>query len=159
MYQYLGCVAILLCFLSGCDSGMKLTPVSGKVTLDGKPLAYKTVMFISQSTELGVNGGGNTKQDGSYSVFANMPGATTDQVGLPPGKYKVMVTDPVIPIKEDTPVQSSDETDVVVAVAPDARPRKTEIPAIYTKHETSPLEVEVPAEGGTIDLVLTSKPG
>jgi hypothetical protein len=151
------CIVLALPLAAGCGSNLKLVPVTGKVTLNGAPLPYKSLMFIPESTEIGIAGGGNTQQDGSYSVIASMPGATTDQAGLPPGKYRVIVFEPQIPIAADMPVQSSDESDVVVAVTPDTRRRKIEIPSAYTKQETTPFVLEVPAEGGVLDLKLVSK--
>jgi hypothetical protein len=152
----IGVCCLALCLLAGCDSGPALVPVTGTVTLDGKPLSLKSVMFFPQEGTPGHGGGGNTKSDGTYSLIASIPGGLTDEAGTVAGKYKVAVFEPTIPITENLEVQGTDTGEPAPAIAPDLRPRKREIPAIYTTQETTPLVVEVPAEGGVIDLKLTS---
>ncbi len=83
----LGAVA-LVCLL-GCESGPKLYPVRGKVTLpDGKPVHAGTVTFYpdaargNTSLDLPI---GELKADGTYALASGpKPGATA-------GWYKVAV--------------------------------------------------------------------
>ena len=70
---------LLMGSLSGCwrDSGPPIVPVSGTVTLDGKPLGGVTVNFWSGQDAFG----GYAGQDGRYQL---RPGAT-------PGSHKVTI--------------------------------------------------------------------
>jgi hypothetical protein len=142
--------AAVLCAMSGCGGpGVKLVPVEGTVTLDGEPLRNKSLMFMEVSGQ-GTNGGGNTNDDGRYEALAQIPGAVKDHKGLPPGRYKVIVFEPLIPIESEV----QDEMYEPVFVPGEER---SGIPPAYQSQQTTPLEVEVPEEGGTLNLELTSK--
>ncbi|MGL4555710.1 MAG: hypothetical protein ACRC33_31470 [Gemmataceae bacterium] len=153
-------VAALSCVaLCGCgDGGPRLVPVSGRVTLDGKALAGKTLKFVPEPKVPGLGAGASTDADGKYTLLAIRPGATTDVKGVPPGEYKVTVNEPMFPI--DLAVQDSGSTEPTPAVGlPAAKPAgKGGIPAVYTSVELTPLKVTVPAAGGPIDLALESAP-
>src|SRR5438128_1111674 len=81
----------VLVFAVGCDAGPKLVPVSGKVTLDGKPLVGATVGFYPQnkpSRELGPLSTGKTDDKGEFSlvtVLKREPGAVV-------GQHRVSIT-------------------------------------------------------------------
>jgi hypothetical protein len=152
------CVAVLG-LLSGCDSGPELVPVTGKVTIDGEPLAYKSLMFFPEEGTPGNGGGGNTQKDGSYELIASIPGSLTDEMGVPAGRYKVIVFEPTIPITEDLEVASDDPSELTPAVSPTLGRRRTQIPKIYGDRETTPLVLDVPPEGGVLEVKLSSNPG
>ncbi|MBN2294871.1 MAG: hypothetical protein JXM70_20755, partial [Pirellulales bacterium] len=83
--------------LTGCgDSGPKLVPVEGTVTLDGKPLANKSLMFVPIDGTSGHGAGGSTDAGGKYTLQAVVPGATRDHPGIPAGRYRVNVFEPLI---------------------------------------------------------------
>lgn len=152
--------AVLTAFLAtGCgDGGPPLVSVHGKVTLDGKPLARKSVRFVPEPGTPGVGAGANTGEDGSYTLLAVRPGATRDTPGVPPGKYRVVVSEPVFPI-EASAAPEADGSPAPAIGLPDARPRKKpSIPAAYGSPDTTKLHVEVKPDGGVIDLALSSKP-
>lgn len=76
----------LLIFAVGCGDGRPTrVPVSGKVTIDGKPLEYGSIAFLASSG--GRPGGSSLGKDGSYAVTMY-----TSKDGLIPGKYKVTVS-------------------------------------------------------------------
>jgi hypothetical protein len=81
----------LLCLIAaaGC-SGRNTAPVSGRVTLDGKPLAAATVIFQPESDQLNPGPGshGRTDDKGDYSLQL-MSG---DAKGALLGKHKVSIT-------------------------------------------------------------------
>jgi hypothetical protein len=126
----------------GCgQSGPKLAPVSGKVTLDGKPLPGGTVSFYADATK------GNQSKDiptgkikeGSYELL------TEGRKGAPPGAYKVVVF---------ADQYSTDAPPLPIGTA--EQPRSI-INTRYNRPDRTPLAVEVvdkPA-AGAYDLKLT----
>jgi hypothetical protein len=75
-------------FVFGCgESGPKLVPVAGVVTLNGKPLEGAVVSFHPDpSNKEGKPGEDITGPEGNYKVNTN------GRSGLVPGKYHVSVT-------------------------------------------------------------------
>ena len=73
---------------AGCgDSGPPLVPVSGTVTLNGRPLANATVSFIPQeSNKFGRPAQGTTGPLGYYKAMSR------NRAGAVPGKYQVVVS-------------------------------------------------------------------
>jgi hypothetical protein len=82
-----------LALLAGCggSGGPKPVPVSGRVTLDNKPLANATLQFVPASGEKASEGSsvGTTDENGKYSLVLNTDNGTK---GALVGKYKVMIT-------------------------------------------------------------------
>ncbi|MGE0760794.1 MAG: hypothetical protein AB7F89_17115 [Pirellulaceae bacterium] len=155
-------ILAVIVVLSGCgESGPKLVPVEGTATVDGKPLAFKSV-FFHPDREAGTEGngaGGFTNGEGKYYLIASVGGATSDQKGCPPGKYTVTVTEPAIPISEkdfDSPQLPAEGAEPGPGLIPGERPKKSDVPAAYTMPTTSTLKVEVPEAGGTVNLELKS---
>jgi len=78
-------VAILA--LVGCDSGPKLVPVTGTVTMNGKPLEGAMVSFLpDQANPIATTGSDTTGPAGNYKIM------TRGRAGLAPGKYKVGIS-------------------------------------------------------------------
>ena len=156
-------VAVLGCWVSGCDRGPKIVPVSGTLTLDGKPLPFKSVYFYPDrsSGTAGNGAGGYTDGQSKFYLIANMGGATEDQRGACPGKYRVTVTEPAFPITEKSFEKKQDsqaEGDVPApALGLPAAPAKRVIPPQYATPDTTPLVIEVPPDGGEITLELKTK--
>jgi hypothetical protein len=144
----LDCLVVLVCLavIPGCGKPLPpVAPVSGKVTVDGKPLAAGQVSLLADigmptsenkvdvpSTGLST---GNIDSNGEYKI------TTAGKDGAPIGKYKVTVTPTMMP--------SSD-------------PKKA--PAIgfarkFSDPKDTPLRIEVVASpaAGAYDLKLTSK--
>jgi hypothetical protein len=87
-------VVVLALLLAGCGGrSFKTVPVSGRVTLDGKPLAKATVAFVPEAPpgqrDRPPSSIGITDQDGRYSLALNIDRKTT---GAVIGKHKVMIT-------------------------------------------------------------------
>jgi len=74
---------------TGCGSGNELgrLSVSGKITLDDKPLDSGSIDFSPHNRQ-GVSAGGVVSKEGSYSIAAAK--------GLPPGQYVVHVFSSVV---------------------------------------------------------------
>jgi hypothetical protein len=122
------CLPALL-FVLGCGSSGKLAPVSGVVTLNGKPLANALVSFqpiAGQGTSPGVGSYGTTDAAGKYSLRT----ADTDAPGAVVGNHLV-----VINLKVE-----SDDRD------PRTRPPAKTLPAKYNIQSELQFKVEL---GGT----------
>src|SRR6185369_10317424 len=78
----------LLLTLAGCGSG-QFAPVSGTVTLDGKPLANAAVNFQPvESKDSGLASAGKTDASGRYSLRVVMNNAS----GAVVGKHRVSIS-------------------------------------------------------------------
>jgi hypothetical protein len=141
----------LLCIVSvlsvpGCGKeNVRLVPVKGKVTLDGKPFTKGTVMLVPQ--EKNAPKGmvqGKIDDTGMYEVLWD------DRPGAAPGRYTVCVM-PEFP--------------KVATVGPDPKAVPTKalysVPfnRMYIRPDTSPLSIEVvdSPQPGAYDVKLTKK--
>src|SRR5262245_6481550 len=70
--------------LAGCDAGPKFLPVTGVVTLDGKPVEGATVAFAP--IPAGIASVGVTDSAGRFTLQSQ-----TDKAGAVAGKYNVTV--------------------------------------------------------------------
>jgi len=131
-------VIVAAASIAGCGQAYKIAPVSGRITLDGKPLANATVQFYPVAppgTDPGPTSIGHTNEDGRYSL-ALIDGGT---LGAMVGKHKVFIT--VNPKPDPN----------------DKRPRHyVQVPMRYNRK--SELERDVPPGGAECDFELTSKP-
>jgi hypothetical protein len=75
-----------LLVLGGCDKGPKMVPVSGIVTLNGKPLVGAGILFQPVSTELSNPATGDTDSEGRYHLRVR------DKKGAFVGAYKVCIS-------------------------------------------------------------------
>lgn len=72
--------------ITGC--GSELNKVTGKVTLDGKPVQGLEVRFEPVDPNNGTTAMGYTKADGTYEL--HYPGDNND--GAPPGEFTVHIS-------------------------------------------------------------------
>jgi hypothetical protein len=128
----------LLLLLAGCGPS-RLAHVSGRVTLDGKPLANAAVVFQpvadKDNPNPGPGSGGLTDADGRYTL--TLTGTKTRGVVL--GKHKVRIT--LVPQTD-----SADDR-------PPPKPSKP-IPSRYNRDTT--LEWNVTGGTDAADFPLTS---
>ncbi len=113
--------------LGGCDEARDDLPrqaVSGKVKIEGEPLAKGSIQF--RSADGGMEVGGVVK-DGAFAI----PKAD----GPVPGKYKVSVTEAV-----EGAIDPSQGTAANFSIAPKSKPS--------TKVVGGPIDAEVKAGGG-----------
>ena len=92
-------IALSASFLAGCGGGPSVVPVSGVVTLDGKPLPEAAVTFQPTATEGATDGSyGKTDAEGRYSLKL----VTNDDAGAVPGPHRVMIS-MIKPTMDDSP--------------------------------------------------------
>ncbi len=117
---------------AGCGGGdgtkplANLVPVSGTVSLEGKPLAQGTVAFIPEGPGQSASG---KISNGSFTMAT-----TVSAPGVVAGKYKVQIDS-----KEQPAAGAAAAPPPSGAVAPP----KSLIPAKYSDVKTSGLEVDV----------------
>jgi hypothetical protein len=144
--------ALLAALGGGCgESGPALVPVTGTVTLNGKPLEGATVSFMPDpSNKGGIPGEDLTGPQGNYKAI------TLGRSGLVPGKYKVTVSKmPVAPggpgadmAKED-PYMAQLGAESAAAAAKKA-PTKKKDPVLEKIEQT--FDREIPPSGGPQDF-------
>jgi hypothetical protein len=131
---------------AGCaEKGQgRLHPVSGKVTLDAKPLTTGSVSFRPDPAR-----GNNTQHmpTGVIDSEGNYKLTTANRPGAPPGWYKVLV------IVQDLGAAAGAGKQGSSAKAKSLLPRR------YLEPEKTPLSIEVveKPEPGAYDLSLSSK--
>lgn len=130
---------------AGCGKAKPATaPVTGRVLLDGKPVADAAVMF--EPVDGGVPARGSTGADGGFtlSTFAR------DDGGLL-GRHRVSIS------KFVTEGVAANELGLEAAPgAPGLQP-KAALPTRYADPKTSGLEATVEAAGTRAEFSLTSK--
>jgi len=133
---------LLVGILTGCggrqaDYGsLNLVNVSGKVTLNGEPLAGVNVLF---EDEQGSYSFGTTDENGEYSLEFN-----SEKSGCTPGKKKVRIT--TGPLGDDV---DSGEID---PDAPKKKTKKTTIPARYNQRTELVADVSSSSRSFSFDL-------
>jgi hypothetical protein len=132
-------VALLLS-VAGC--GKSTAPVSGRVTLDNKPLVNATVIFTPDSTEKNPGPGSRGKTDANGQFSLDL--LTGEGKGAIPGKHVVSIT-------------SYEGDDVIPSSGSDMAFRKAIVPRRY--NVKTELRFDVPVAGSTkADFNLQSDP-
>ncbi len=132
-------VAVLV--VAGCGAEYDVAPVSGRVTLDGQPLAGASVSFqpiVEQGTDslVGLGSYGKTDGDGRFHLTL----IDTDAAGAAVGRHRVQIS-----FTEGDP--NSDSGGVI-----------DHVPLRYRGVDT-PLSFTVPEEGSEqANFELTTKP-
>ncbi|MCX7400068.1 MAG: hypothetical protein NT138_20555 [Planctomycetales bacterium] len=126
---------VITCLGCGGNAGPELSEVTGKVTLDGQPLAKVSLQFTPESSG-GSPSYGVTDSEGTYELQFSM-----DRSGAMPGKHRVEIL-PVEPETDDggKPVEGS----LIV-----------KIPPRYS--QPGSLTADVQTGSNNIDFVLDSK--
>lgn len=130
----------LVIALQGCGGGgVKYAAVTGKVTMDGKPLAKVNVIFspLPQpgSNIAGNTAGGMTDENGQYTLKTSTPDGMKD--GAQIGKHKVSIS-----LQETWGDGDRSRT-------------REKLPKKYNEQTT--LEADVTGDGKPIDFPLTSR--
>ena len=129
-------VACLACDV-GCSRRPSLVPVSGRVTLDGKPLEFGSVMIQPVA---GPAARGTIRPDGSFAVGTFSPG---DGAIVGPASVRVAC------YEQQRPGAPPPQGELALG--------KSLIPEKYTQFETSGITATVAAGMGPLAIDLTSK--
>lgn len=140
-------LVMLVALTAGCGKEaapqLPSTLVSGLVTLDGEPVVAAEVRFVPQLGTKGFGGMAVTNSRGQYMIENTAaPGA----VGLPEGKYKIVIR---------TFQPPEDPTLAAKFGNPGGKP--TPVPPIYGHEDKTPLEAIVSLGGGALDFALKKK--
>jgi hypothetical protein len=161
-FAALTCSAVLLA-APGC--GVRHTPVTGLVTLDGQPYGDVLVTFIPANPG-DASPVGRADESGKFQMGTEKPNN-----GVKPGKYKVTVAPGPPKDSKATPHPSEGFRKMIEAkkkVEGDKEYRKVEAeatkvnrkvyhPTLYSDPAKTPLEVEVGNDPKEIKLELKSK--
>lgn len=143
--------ACLLAACIGCSgaAGPQTGRVSGRITLNGKPLAGANVNFDLKEGKSPRVATGVTDSDGRYtlSTFGKDDGAVL-------GKHVVWITMPQKGEAIDPNNPTAEYGQMMSGVAVGAKPDTGGIPAKYTRKETSDLIREVKAGTNEINIDL-----
>jgi len=141
----------LLGFSEGCGGShfrqdLPLTvPVSGLVTLNGKPLASASVTFYPKDGTAGIESAGSTDESGHYQLQQ-----TRGELGTPVGEYSVTISHYVGPDGKSI-VMTKDSPPPADLGAVESLPEK------YSSLQSTTLRATVPAGGDTINFDLKIK--
>jgi len=132
-----------LSVLTGCKNSSEpaLTPVSGTVTREARPLPGVQVRFIPQGATQGHGGAGTTDAEGAYEVVAHR---SRNRKGLLPGTYKVVLTRRLLPDGSPLPPD----------VPPINSSARETVPLPYCDVKQTPWIVTIGAEATTFDCPL-----
>jgi hypothetical protein len=130
-------MALLALMATGCAEGLDLHPVSGTITVDGKPVEGARVVFTPETVDATL-AAGRTDAQGRYTL------RTLEKQGAMKSKYKVTVSLTRTVGERKNP--DSDEDLPMVYV----------VPKKYSSVETSGLQAEVPGQE-SYDFSLDSK--
>jgi hypothetical protein len=124
-------------------------PVTGVVTMDGKPLDFARVAFVpgEGGNVQGFGGTGSTDSTGKYELRSLAGNEMV--VGAPPGTYKVTITRLV---KPDGTVMNPESME-----PPMNSGAKSSIPMEYAATSSTPLSVTVSSSGGTYNFDLKNQ--
>jgi len=136
----------LLAFAIGCGSGPKLVPVTGVVTLNGKPLGEAVIQFLPDpATEDTYPADDITGPEGNYKAQTN------GRSGVVPGKYRVVVTKVITPPPAAVSEQFKDDPFMAELSSRPPDVGKTAKKAADNKVQGE-FSREIPPEGGEFDF-------
>jgi hypothetical protein len=135
-----------VCFLSviGCSNNV---PLRGRVLdQEGNPITVGMVNFVSDK---GLSRA-KIQPDGSYTV-----GTLKQSDGLPPGTYKVYVTNAEVPLAPKEPPKGPQRLDAAgQPILPMMFNTRKLVATKYTTESATPLTCEVPVKGNRFDVIV-----
>jgi len=141
------CLGVVVVGCGGRDPNLpELVPVSGTVTMDGRPLSGAWLSFVPVGSTRGRGARAASDKDGKYELISR-----SGEPGAPVGEYRVVILKMVMPDGSDFPMDSG--------LSPIDSPAEQVLPERYSSDTQSTLKATVPAGGSSsIDFALTSEP-
>jgi hypothetical protein len=143
-WAFYGCLIVFAMVFASCGRDPRLpelVPVSGTVTLGGRPLSGALVRFLPVGETRGSAAGGRTDAEGKYRLYSNRA-----EEGTAVGEYRVTIE--MVPGGDP----AADRTELVI---PSDIPRAPQgLPPLYGSPAKTPLKATVPEGGGVIDFAL-----
>src|SRR5687768_11537835 len=124
MRPNLALVVVTLIF-TGCGVTSRTSPVSGVVTLDGKPLAGASIHFVPEGS--GRDATGETGTSGNFTMSTFKP-----RDGVVPGTYKVVISPPT-GAADTTQYATPEEAMAAAAKAPAKKAAGPAFPEKYSR--------------------------
>ena len=163
LFSLMAGTAFLL--VTGCGpSGPATYPVTGTITMDGKPIADATIAFVPMGGESDgrKTASGRTDAQGMYALttFAKDDGALAGEYGIKVEKYEggnegdQVASDPNDASQNLDNYENAYKPDVGDPRGSAPRPKNV-LPKKYSDVVTSGLTYKVTEEGGTFDIELT----
>jgi len=150
---------LVTCAFVGCGSDLpKTVPVTGTVTLDGKPLEGATVNLLSDEKSLPA--GGTTDESGNFTIKTTVGDKVVD--GAVVGTHKVAVTKtsssgPAVEMDLEAQKKMMEQMTVNPAITSNVKVEDL-VPAKYKNPLQSGLVANVTQDGpNQITLELTSR--
>jgi hypothetical protein len=146
--------AVILLCVWGCSSGVKgppLFPVTGTLTVGGKPLANVSVQLMPVDVSVESKsrpGGGMTNADGKFTIQTN--GAD----GAQAGKYKVVLLASSGAPTGQMSVEEATKMSGQFAGSRGPAPATSPFPKEWESAATSPKEIEVTNEPVTVKIEI-----
>ncbi|MDR2168759.1 MAG: carboxypeptidase-like regulatory domain-containing protein [Planctomycetaceae bacterium] len=139
-------VLVLSCclFLGGCSKGLQgLTPCSGTLTQDGKPVEGVTVTFIPDSTDPQARGASaQTDANGNFNA------KTLQWNGILPGQYKIILSKRITKVEPGQEAVDDNYKTVtyVEQMGKYANPEKSELTIEIKKTGNKNIKLEIKSE-------------
>lgn len=141
LHYVLGLVFLLFA-LVGCDRGSKLVPVTGSITVDGKPAEGAVILFHADGNEINSVSSAVAKADGTFEPV------TDSEPGMPVGRFKLSVSYP------DPSVKPTEQQLMMLG----AEPGPDLLKGRYISKDKSDLTAEVTATTTSLPaLTLTTQ--
>ena len=146
----LAAIVVGVVSLAGCggDEGLTSTDpqasVSGKVVYEGKPIPLDSAV-VFYCADKGVTASGKVDSLGAYSLTGSIPA-----LGIPAGRYQVMISPP----SEPPPEVGDPGYEQFMMGQIKEPPRPKEIPEKFSSFATSKLVLEVKEGENTFDFDL-----
>ena len=144
-------MAICIFFAAGCGpSGqVKVYPVKGRVTFEGKPMVGGGgISFVPKTEQAGKSPGGIINPDGTYVL-----GTYTQADGSMAGDFRVVIFQETVQEPKPTPDGAPP-----AAAAPATVAAADRIPHLYSSDRDSPLTAKVEPKPNEINFDLKRKP-
>jgi hypothetical protein len=141
-------LALVSLAIAGCGGSKAdlppVVPVSGTVTLDGKPLANAGIVFIPVGQTRGGTCSGATDDNGRYELTDR-----DGRKGTTVGEFKVTCNKWVMPDGKDFPRDSK--------VSPLESNARELLPPRYSNEAQTQLKATIPEGGKTVDFELKTR--